>query len=97
MTPTATSPATWMRSFGGTYETDLANPDLVKFAESLGAVGMRTDDPMDLEKLLPLALENPTPVVIDVPVRNLPLPRAKLHAHLASIPWTHPQEGMISS
>ena len=83
--------------FDGTYETDLTNPDLVKFAESFGAVGMRTDDPMDLEKLLPLALENPTPVVIDVPVRNLPLPRAKLHAHLASIPWTHPQEGMISS
>ena len=83
--------------FDGTYETDLANPDLVKFAESFGAVGMRTDDPMDLEKLLPLALESPTPVVIDVPVRDLPLPRAKLHAHLASIPWTHPQEGMISS
>ena len=83
--------------FDGTYETDLANPDLVKFAESLGAVGMRTDDPMDLEKLLPLALESPTPVVIDVPVRDLPLPRAKLHAHLASIPWTPPHEGMISS
>ena len=83
--------------FEGTYETDLANSDLVKFAESFGAVGMRTDDPMDLEKLLPLVLESPTPVVIDVPVRDLPLPRGKLHAHLASIPWTHPQEGMISS
>ena len=40
--------------FHGTYETDLLNPDLVKFAESFGAVGMRADDPMDLKRLLPL-------------------------------------------
>ena len=83
--------------FDGTYETDLLNPDLVKFAESFGAVGMRADDPMDLERLLPLALESQAPVVIDVPVGHLPLPRAKQHAHLSSIPWTQPQEGLISS
>ena len=34
--------------FGGTYETDLLNPDLVKFTESFGAVGMRASDPMEL-------------------------------------------------
>ena len=83
--------------FAGTYETDLLNPDLVKFAESFGAVGMRAEDPMDLERLLPLALESRAPVVVDVPVRHLPLPRAKQHAHLASIPWTQPQDGLIIS
>ena len=83
--------------FAGTYATDLVNPDLVKFAESFGAVGMRAEDPMDLERLLPLALESRAPVVIDVPVRHLPLPRAKQHAHLASIPWTQPQDGLITS
>ena len=83
--------------FDGTYETDLYNPDLVKFAESFGAVGMRTDDPMDLGELLPLALEREAPVIIDVPVGHLPLPRAKQHTHLSSIPWTQPQEGLISS
>ena len=83
--------------FAGTYETDLLNPDLVKFAESFSAVGMRAEDPMDLERLLPLALERQSPVVIDVPVRHLPLPRAKQHAHLASIPWTQPQDGLIIS
>ena len=83
--------------FDGTYATDLHNPDLVRFAESLGAVGMRTDDPMDLGELLPLALEREAPVVIDVPVVHLLLPRAKLQAHLPSIPWTQPQEGLISS
>ena len=76
--------------FDGTYETDLVNPDLVKFAESFGAVGMRADDPMDLTRLLPLALESKTPVVIDVPVRGLPLPRAKQHAHLAHTLDTSP-------
>ena len=80
--------------FDGSYETDLHNPDLVKFAESFGAVGMRTDDPMDLRKLLPLALEREAPVIIDVPVGHLPLPRTKQQAHLPSIPWTQPQEGL---
>ena len=47
-------------SFAGAYETDLHNPDFVKFAESFGAVGMRSDDPMDLETLIPLALDTPS-------------------------------------
>ncbi len=74
--------------FDGTYETDLLNPDLVKFAESFGAVGMRADHP--------LALESRAPVVIDVPCGHMPLPRAMQHAHLASIPWTQPQDGLIA-
>ena len=44
--------------FGGAYETDLHNPDFVKFAESFGAVGMRADDPMELETLIPQAMES---------------------------------------
>ena len=83
--------------FAGTYETDLHNPDLVRFAESFGAVGMRTDDPMDLATLLPEALERQAPVVIDVPVADMPLPRAKQHAHLAAVPWMHPHDGLILS
>ena len=83
--------------FAGTYETDLLNPDLVKFAESFGAVGMRAEDPMDLATLLPRALECQAPVIIDVPVGDMPLPRAKLQAHLPSVPWVVPQEGLIES
>ncbi len=83
--------------FDGTYETDLHNPDLVKFAESFGAVGLRAEDPMELKTLLPLALERQAPVVIDVPVGNMPLPRAKLQAHLPSVPWVVPQDGLIQS
>ncbi len=83
--------------FGGTYETDLLNPDLVTFAESFSAVGMRTDDPLELETLLPLALDRKAPVIIDVPVANMALPRAKMLAHLPSEPWTQPQDGLIPS
>ena len=81
--------------FGGTYGTDLHNPDLVKFAESFGAVGMRTDDPMDLETLIPEALALDAPVVIDVPFGDLPIPRAPQIAAVYNQPWTQPQEGMI--
>ncbi|WP_419847715.1 thiamine pyrophosphate-binding protein [Candidatus Poriferisocius sp.] len=83
--------------FDGAYGTDLANPDLVKFAESFGAIGMRADDPMDLETLIPAALEQPAPVVIDVPIGHIPLPRPKQIEHVPKLPWTHPQKGLISS
>ncbi|MDE0268701.1 MAG: thiamine pyrophosphate-binding protein [Acidimicrobiaceae bacterium] len=81
--------------FGGTYETDLHNPDFVSFAESFGAVGMRAEDPMDLQKLIPKALELEAPVIIDVPITHMQLPRPRLIRHLYSSPWTTPQEGLI--
>ena len=83
--------------FGGTYETDLHNPDLVKFAESFGAVGMRAKHPLDLATLIPQALECQAPVVIDVPLGDMPIPRAPQIAPLYSQPWTMPQEGLIES
>lgn len=82
--------------FGGTYETDLANPDFVEFAESFGAVGMRAEDPLELETLIPAALAQQAPVVIDVPIGDVALPRARLIAHVSNLPWTRPQEGLIS-
>jgi len=85
------------RSFGGTYGTDLHNPDFVKFAESFGAVGMRADDPHDLETLIPLALESEAPVVIDVPFGTMRIPSAPLAAYVSTLPWTRPQEGLIES
>ncbi|MYA38632.1 MAG: hypothetical protein F4035_05280 [Acidimicrobiia bacterium] len=77
--------------FDGTYETDLHNPDFVGFAESFGAVGLRAEDPSDLSRLIPLALEHPAPVIIDVPVKNMPLPRAKALQHIPSLAWSVPE------
>ena len=93
----ATSPATWREMFGGTYETTLHNPDFVKFAESFGAVGMRADDPLELETLIPLALERQAPVIIDMPFAEMPIPCAPQIAFVYNLPWTQPQEGMIGS
>ena len=59
--------------FGGAYETDLHNPDFVKFAESFGAVGLRANDPLELETLIPQAMESQGPVVIDVPFGDMGL------------------------
>ena len=84
-------------TFGGAYGTDLHNPDFVKFAESFGAVGMRAGDPMELERLIPLALEQHAPVIIDVPFGEMPIPRAPQFAPVYNFPWTQPQDGLISS
>ena len=83
--------------FGGTYGTDLHNPDFVRFAESFGAVGMRAADPTELETVLPEALEQDAPVVIDVPFGDMPIPRAPQFAPVYALPWTQPQEGLIDS
>ena len=83
--------------FGGTYETELLNPDFVKLAELFGAVGMRAGDPMELETLIPLALEKQAPVIIDVPFGDLPIPAAPQIAPLYRLAWTRPQEGLIES
>ncbi len=84
-------------AFGGTYGTDLHNPDFVRFAESFGAVGMRASGPMELERLIPLALEQEAPVIIDVPFGEMPIPPAPQFAPYYKLPWTQPQQGMISS
>ena len=83
--------------FGGAYETDLHNPDFVKFAESFGAVGLRANDPLELETLIPQAMESQAPVVIDVPFGDMPIPRAPQTAFVYNLPWTQPQDGLIQS
>ncbi len=83
--------------FSGAYETDLHNPDFVKFAESFGAVAMRAGDPLELEALIPEALALEAPVVIDVPFGEMPIPRAPQFAPVYALPWTMPQDGLIPS
>ena len=84
-------------AFGGTYDTDLHNPDFIKFAESFGATAMRATDLMELETLIPRALEYDAPVVIDAPTGDLPIPPAPQVAPLYNLPWTMPQEGLITT
>ena len=83
--------------FDGTYGTDLHNPDFIRFAGSFGAVGMRAEDPLELETMLPQALERNAPVIIDVPFGEMPIPRAPLASFAFNLPWARPQEGLITS
>ena len=80
--------------FAGAYETDLHNPDFVKFAESFGAVGMRADDPLELETLIPQALACEAPVIIDVPFGDLLIPpRSARSPHFTRHPGHNPRKG----
>jgi acetolactate synthase I/II/III large subunit len=53
--------------YGRTSGTDFGNPDIVKYAESLGCVGMRVNQPEELLPLLRKAIETPGMVVVDIP------------------------------
>ncbi len=55
-------------AYGRTSGTDFGNPDLVKYAESLGCVGLRVSTPDDLLPTLRKALETPGLVVLDIPI-----------------------------
>ncbi|RMH08261.1 MAG: acetolactate synthase large subunit [Nitrospirae bacterium] len=60
----------WKQSlqFHRTFGVDFTNPDMVRFAESFGAVGYRVSAPDELRPLLRKALDAQAPVVIDCPV-----------------------------
>jgi acetolactate synthase I/II/III large subunit len=62
--------------YGRVSGVEFGNPDLVKYAESMGAVGMRVDKPEALLAVMKKALETPGVVIVDVPVdysRNVEL------------------------
>ena len=45
---------------------DFVNPDFVKLAESMGAVGLRIEKPIDIESVVVEALGNDKPTLVDV-------------------------------
>jgi acetolactate synthase-1/2/3 large subunit len=53
--------------YGRTSGTDFGNPDIVKYAESMGCEGMRVNQPDELLPVLRKALEIPGIVVVDIP------------------------------
>lgn len=57
-----------VRRFGRTTAVEFANPDLVRYATSLGAEGFRVTAPEDLAPCLAAALASSRPAVVDCPV-----------------------------
>jgi acetolactate synthase-1/2/3 large subunit len=54
--------------FGRTSSVDFGNPDLMRYAQSFGAVGYRVTDQSELRPMLAEALKSTVPVVVDCPV-----------------------------
>ena len=57
---------------GRTIASNLHNPDFAKLAELFGVVGMRANSPDDLRTVLRGALKMDAPVLIEVPVGEMP-------------------------
>lgn len=62
---------------------DFTNPDFVKFAESMGAIGYRIEKAEDLVPTLEKAFQQKVPVIIDCPVDYSE--NTKLTAHLEEL------------
>jgi acetolactate synthase-1/2/3 large subunit len=61
------------QSFNGrTIASNLHNPDFAKLAELFGVVGMRATSPDDLRTVLRSAFKMNEPVLIEVPVGEMP-------------------------
>ena len=54
--------------YGRTSGTQFGNPDFVKYAESLGCIGLRVSTPDGLLPVMRKALDTPGVVIVDIPV-----------------------------
>ena len=72
-----------MDQYGKSCCVDFTNPDFVKFAESMGAIGYRITKAEDLVPTLKKAFEQNVPVIIDCPVDYAE--STKLTAHLKEL------------
>lgn len=57
-----------MMQYGESLYVDFDNPDFVKFAESMGAIGWRVERTEDLLPMLKRAFRQTKPVIIDCPI-----------------------------
>jgi len=60
---------------GRVIATSLHNPDFARIADDFGAVGMHARDAQELRDELPKAFALKRPVLIEVPVTEMPDPR----------------------
>jgi acetolactate synthase I/II/III large subunit len=60
--------------WGGSFGSELVNPDFLKLADAYGVVGMRAKDPKEVGTLVRDAIQLDRPVLIEVPVSRMPRP-----------------------
>lgn len=68
---------------GRVIASELHNPDFVAFAESFGARGLRAHSPAELQNAMVDAFAADRPVLIEVPVSEMPAPWTKMSAPTA--------------
>ncbi|PEA55003.1 acetolactate synthase AlsS [Bacillus pseudomycoides] len=54
--------------YGRTSGTEFGDVDIVKYAESFGAIGLRVNAPEELEEVLKEAMKAEGPVIVDIPI-----------------------------
>jgi len=66
-----------MNQYGSTYGVEFLSPNFAAFGEACGAVGIRIEDPGDIEAAVNSALKNNSPTIIEVMTREYPLPKCE--------------------
>jgi acetolactate synthase-1/2/3 large subunit len=72
---------------GRKIASEYINPDYVKFAEAMGAVGLRITRPEDIKPVVQQALENRRPTIIDVNIDPDEMPSYDARAEAMSRAW----------
>jgi acetolactate synthase-1/2/3 large subunit len=54
--------------YGRSFGVEFGSIDIVKFAESFGATGLRVSSPNDISPVLSRALDMNGPVIVDIPI-----------------------------
>ena len=72
---------------GRKFNTDFINPDYVKLAEAMGAVGYRVNSPGDIIDITKQALDNGRPTIIDVVIDPDEAPSFDARAEAMARAW----------
>lgn len=72
---------------GRKIASEFINPDFVKLAEAMGAVGLRITRPEDIKPVVQQALENNRPTVIDVNIDPSEMPSYDARAEAMARAW----------
>ncbi len=75
--------------FGREFGTELENPDFLKLAQAFGVDAVRAQTPEALESVLRGATATPRPLLIEVPVGEMPSPWHLIH-RLSKYPQPEP-------
>ena len=72
---------------GRKFNTDFINPDYVKLAEAMGAVGLRVEKPDEIEAVTKQALENGRPTIVEIVIDPDEAPSFDARAEAMTRAW----------